>query len=103
MSVREGFRRIEALYWRRWWLLLVAPAAMFAYRTFEQPAPIGVDPGLWFLAKPALLGILSTMGLALVAWIALGFFAPRSEWEQLFEAARASASKPLDRERTPRD
>ena len=88
MSVREGFRRIEMLYWRRWWLIIVAPAVMFSYRILERPSPTGVDPGLWLAAKSVLLGVASTMTLAIVVWLILGFVADPAEWERRLDAAQ---------------
>lgn len=92
MSVREGFLRIEVLYWRRWWLLIVAPAVMFSYRILEQPAPFGMSPAVWLGAKAILLGAASMMTLAVIAWLILGFIAPPAEWELQLEAARKAAT-----------
>ncbi|MCX7358901.1 MAG: hypothetical protein NT015_12275 [Alphaproteobacteria bacterium] len=93
MSVREGFLRIEVLYWRRWWLLIVAPAVMFAYRLLEQPAPFGMHPAVWLAAKAILLGAASMMTLALIAWLILGFIAPPAAWELQLEPARKPSSR----------
>lgn len=93
MSVREGFRRFEILYWRRWWLLLIAPAAMFTYRTLEQDPPLGIEPALWLIAKLVLFGALAALLLALLTWLGAGFFAQPAEWERRLQPAQKAANQ----------
>lgn len=82
MSVREGFRRMEVLYWRRWWIIVIAPPLIFAYRYLDRAMPRGADPTLWFLAKPVLFAVISVFGLMMLTWIVAGFIAEPAEWEE---------------------
>lgn len=79
MSAREGFRRIEIFYYRRWWIIAAAIPGIFLYRYLSQPMPVTANSALWYLAKPVLLATISVIGLMLAAWIAAGFLAPKSE------------------------
>lgn len=79
MSAREGFRRIEIFYYRRWWIVAAAIPGIFLYRYLSQPMPVTANSALWFFAKPVLLAVVSLVGLMTAAWIAAGFFAPEAK------------------------
>lgn len=81
MSVRLGFDRLERLYWRRWWIIVIAPPPIFLYRWLSTPRPAWADPTLWFLGKPVLYAAITTFVLILLTWVVSGFAAPPSDAE----------------------
>lgn len=75
MAAREGFRRIEIFYYRRWWIIAAAIPGIFLYRYLSQPMPMSANPTLWFFAKPFLLATVSLIGLMIASWVVAGFLA----------------------------
>lgn len=76
MNAREGFRRIEIFYYRRWWVIVLVPAGAFLYRYLSGAAPLDIDPDLWFWLRPCFLSAISVFALIVGTWIVAGFLTP---------------------------